>query len=226
MKNQVEAIVLKTLPFQDYHQITTLFTAELGLCNAIGSYSRSPKNPLFGALAPLNHLELFLRPPRNGDLFKIESVSLFNSHNELRKSYDQLHEACQMLNALMKTQVPHKPAPLIFGLLKNYLSLIQEAPFPEAIRSSFQLKLLRHEGLLAITNQCPICHQEPKEISIEEGRTVCKAHCPDHGLTEDESTYFYALALSTSAKLLKEVEPPKTLAPKIEALFSDILHGI
>lgn len=221
MKNRTEAIVLNVIPFQDSHQIATLFTLDGGLCRVIGSYARAPKNALFGILTPLNHIEVSFRPSRS-DLLKIEVASLINTHLDLRQNYDKLECACRMLALLAKAQFPHKPAPLLFTLLKNYLHLMQEAASPEAILASFQLKLLRHEGLISITNVCPLCGSEPKEIGIEEGRTVCKEHSPSNLFTEEETAYFYGLALSTSMAFLKELEAPESLSHKVETLFSSI----
>lgn len=219
MINNIEAIVLNVNPFQDSHQIATLFTSDMGLCRVIGSYSRSPKNALFGILTPLNHIEVSFRPSRS-DLLKIESASLLNAHLKIRKNYDRLQLSCKMLSLIAKTQFPHNSAPLLFTLLATYLNLMQEAKSPEAILASFQLKTVRHEGIISITNACPICGNEPLEIGIEEGRTLCKTHSPSHSFTEEETAYFYALALSTSMKFLKEIEIPESLPPKVENLLT------
>lgn len=225
LPHPIEAIVLHTIPFQDSHLIATLFTREMGLCKAIGSFSRLPKNALFGSLTPLNHIEIMFRPSKN-DLFKIESASILNAYASIRKDYDLLHQACSMLNSLMKFQFPHKPAPILFELLKSYLSLIADSKSPEAILSSFQLKLLRHEGLLSVTDQCRACGATPNEISIEDGRTICATHTThEKRLTEEETAYFYALSLATSIKLLKEIEIPTTLPPKVAILFEEIRNS-
>lgn len=225
LPHPIEAIVLHTIPFQDSHQISTLFTREMGLCKVIGSFSRLPKNALFGTLTPLNHIEVIFRPSKS-DLLKIETASLLNAYTSIRKDYDLLHNACGILNALVKFQFPHKPAPILFELLKSYLSLIANSKSSEAILASFQLKLLRHEGLLSVTDQCRICGATPKEISIEEGRTICAEHTAlEKRLSADETAYFYALSLATSVKLLKEIEVPSTLYPKVAVLFEEIRNS-
>jgi DNA repair protein RecO (recombination protein O) len=220
--HRTEAIVLKVIPFQDAHQIATLFTPDLGLCKAIGSYSRSPKNALFGCMTPLSHIEVIFRPSKS-DLLKIETASLLNPHQELRKSYDLLQLGCSLISCITEFQFPNKPAPLLFNLLKSYLSLLLEARSPEAILASFQLKLLRHEGLIAVTNHCGICGAEPKEIALDEGKTVCASHSsPLERLNEEETTYFYALALATSINLLKEIEIPATLPLKVTQIYETL----
>lgn len=222
LPHPIEAIVLHTIPFQDSHQISTMFTREMGLCKAIGSFSRLPKNALFGSLTPLNHIEVMFRPSKS-DLFKIESASILNAYAPIRKDYDLLHQACGMLNCLVKFQFPHKPAPILFELLKSYLSLIVDAKSPEAILASFQLKLLRHEGLLSVTDQCRACGATSKEISIEDGRTICATHTSvEKRLSEEETAYFYALSLATSIKLLKDIEVPAALPAKVAILFEEI----
>lgn len=222
---KTEAIVLKTTPFQDMHQITTLFTPDRGLCSAIGSYSKSPKGALFGLLAPFNHIELIFKPGRS-ELLKIENGSLLNGHSNIRKSYDLIERGCKILDALLKSQLPNKPAPLLFELLKNYLFLLTEAKSSDAIVASFQVKLLRHEGLIAITNKCPVCSNEPKEIGVEGGQTMCSLHAdPLNCLSEEETSYFYALGLASSINFLKEIEIPATLSSKVNHLYESTLFN-
>lgn len=221
MVNKTEAVVLNCIPFKDSHQLVTIFTLDLGMCRAIGPFSRLSKNALFGMLTPLNLIEVSFRPSRS-DLLKIETASLLNAHLQLRINYERLTHACTMLSLLAKAQFPFKPAPLVFILLKNYLNLMLDAKSPEAVLASFQLKILRHEGLISVTNRCGLCGLEPKEIGFEEGRTVCKTHSPSIFFNEEETAYFYALALSTSTKLLRELEIPDTLLPKTAHLFNEI----
>lgn len=214
-----EAIVLNATPFQDHHQIVSFFTPNLGLCKGICLYSKSPKNARFGIFAPLHHVEVIFRESKN-DLLKIQAGSLLNAHPFLRTSYDALEAALALLAGVLKSQFPHKPAPLLFQLLKSYLEMFKEARSPKALLASFQLKLLRHEGLLAVTNSCGLCQEEPASIAIHEGQVVCSSHSNTSGLTEEETALFYALALSTSTGLLKELEVQDGLAMKVHSLFN------
>lgn len=220
-ENRQEAIVLGAIPFQDAHQIVTLFTKDQGLCRGFASYSRSPKSGLFGMLNPLAHIEVIFRPSK-GDLLKIMSAFVIRHHRELRKSYDRLQLSCQMATSLSQFQLPHKPAPLLFDLFKSYLALIGESAFPQSVLASFQLKLLRHEGLIAVTNRCPLCNAEPEEIALAAGKTICSSHEEASiVLDREETAYFYALALSTSSKLIQEIDIEPPLFSKIQAFFKE-----
>lgn len=220
-----EAIVLKSSPFQETHQMVTLFTQEHGLFRALGTYSRSSKSALFGMLTPLNQIEVVFRPTR-GSLVKVQSASLINAHTPLRSSYERLDHACKMLNCVSNSQFPNKPTPELYQLLRGYLGIMAEAQSPEAILASLQLKLLRHEGLLSVTNKCPLCGNEPEEIAFDEGKTVCASHFTSGHLNQEETSYFYALALATSTKLLKEIEPPESLLPKVTSLFETLMREL
>jgi DNA repair protein RecO (recombination protein O) len=222
--HRTEAIILNATPFQDHHQIVSFFTPDLGLCKGICLHGKSPKNPQFGIFSPLHHVEVIFRESRN-DLLKIQTGSLLNAHPFLRTSFDALQAACKLLAAVSKSQFPHKPAPMLFQLLKSYLEMFKEAKSPKTLLASFQLKLLRHEGLLAVTNRCALCQEEPACIALHEGQVICGSHrqneSPDspYLLSEEETALFYALALSTSISLLQELEVQDGLASKIQALF-------
>lgn len=213
-----EAIVLNASPFQDHHQIITFFTPDLGLCKGICLHGKSPKNAHFGVFAPLHHVEVIFRESRN-DLLKIQAGTLLNGYLFLRSSFDALEAALALLTSISKSQFPHKPAPLLFKLLKSYLEMFKEAKNPKTLLASFQLKLLRHEGLLAVTNKCALCQAEPPSIAIHEGQVVCSHHSTSNALSEEETALFYALALSTSMSLLQELEVQDDLAFKIQTLF-------
>lgn len=222
--HSTEAIILNAIPFQDHHQITTFFTPDLGVCKGISLHNKSPKNPLFGIFSPLHRVEVIFRKTNN-DLLKIQTGSLLNAHLFLRTSYEPLQAACTLLALILKSQLPHKPAPLLFQLLKNYLEMFAKAKTPKTLLASFQLKLLRHEGLLSVTNRCALCQEEPACINLSEGQVICATHQSPSPflLSEDETALFYALALSTSMPFLQELEVQDPLAMKINALFEALV---
>lgn len=217
-----EAIILNATPFQDHHQIVSFFTPDLGLCKGICLHGKSPKNAQFGVFAPLHHVEVIFRESKN-DLLKIQTGSLLNGHPFLRTSFDALQAACKLLAVVSKSQFPHKPSPMLFQLLKSYLEMFKEAKSPKTLLASFQLKLLRHEGLLAVTNRCALCQEEPASIALHEGQVVCGSHHNSslYLLSEEETALFYALALTTSMSLLQELEVQDSLVFKIDSLFEE-----
>lgn len=214
-----EGIVLSVVDFQDYHQIATLLTPDLGVQKLVGSRARSPRSALFGCFQPLNLLEINFR--RTGrDLERAHNVTLLHAHVEIRQSLEKLSAGCGMLTAVSKSQMAHKPVPMLYALLKSYLALLAKAKDGNALLPSFQLKLLRHEGILAIQSQCSQCGLEAEEIAIVGGQVACATHGQGLSFSKEETALFYALALSTSASLLQELAIPVSLASKIADLWT------
>lgn len=198
-----EGIVLQAIPFQDYHLISTLFTKGLGVQKLICPYARARRSPFSGHLLPLNHLEFEFRKTGK-DLGRLENASLIESHADLRNSLAMLEGGCQLLKAVSDSQLFEKPAPLLFDLLCKYLALLPEARSPAAIVASFRLKLLRHDGLIA-----------PKEGGLNQ--VLFQSHFPPFSL--EEHAYLWALTMTTSSALLKELSLPDALPKRIEELF-------
>lgn len=193
-----DAIVLRTTPYGDYHQIATFYTQNYGLLKCASRHSRSPKNKLSALLAPFNELEVyFLLQDR--DLETIQSAQLLNPNLGLRHSLESLASASLCTEALLKTQMPGKSSPLLFALLKKYLELIPEAQSPEAVSASFLLKLLKHEGLLT---------WDSEENFLPH-------------LDRESATILLSLGITTSGSFLKEINPPKEILQLAKELFSE-----
>ncbi len=196
---KTEAIVLKTSPYGDYNQIVTFYTQDFGLVKCAAKFSRSPKNKLSALLAPFNELEAhFLL--RNRDLETLQSAALIHPHLELRSSLETLEAASLCLDALLKTQLPGKSAPLLYALLRKYLTLIPEAVSPEALSASFLLKLLKHEGVLA----------------FEEDNFL-------PGFSRDNAAILLSLGIAGSGSFLKEIHPPKETLEIAKGLFDRLI---
>lgn len=196
-----DAIVLRTTPYGDYHQIATFYTQNYGLLKCAARFSRSPKNKLAPLLAPFNELEVYFLL-RDRDLETIQSAQLLNPNLPLRHSLESLASASVCTEALLKTQMQGKSSPLLFSLLKKYLELIPEAKSPEALSASFILKLLKHEGLLSL---------DEKENFLPH-------------LDRENATILLSLGITTSGSFLKEIEPPKEILEIAKDLFTEHFH--
>ena len=183
-----QGVVLHTAAFQDRHQIATLFTLDYGVCKLFCPYSLSKRSPFFGCFSPMHQVEASWKNSVK-ELSRLLTASLLSTYPAIRTSFEVLQTGCGLLKAVAASQIPFKPAPLLFDLLVSYFTLLPLAQSPAAILASFQLKILRHEGLLS---------------------------CDETFL---DSALIHNLAFSTSANLLKELSLPNTLAEKISRAF-------
>ncbi|MGK5594161.1 MAG: DNA repair protein RecO [Parachlamydiaceae bacterium] len=214
-------IVLHTLPFQDYHQIISLYSAEWGLVRIIIKYAYAKKKPC--AVEALNLIEVVIRPSKN-DLFQAKSVSLINSFLALRKDYAVLTSSLDLLNTLLQTQFPHKPAPILFSLILRYLEWMPKVKYPRNLASSFKLKVLRYDGSLAIQSTCAHCSMELSNMVINQGQLYCHAHPEYQGLyfSNLERIQLETLAINRSLIRFEENFISSELEEKINSLFAEL----
>lgn len=173
--HRVEGIILKVIPFGDYDQILSLFTAEIGLVKLFIKGSRSRKRGLQGICIPLTGVEAIYKE-KNSELFGCQEMTLIESYRFLRNDLNYLKAACDMLNAVESTQLPCKPAPQLYALLLYFLARIPDCTDLAALTASFRLKLLRHEGLITFPLECLFCQATLKNAFHFQGETFCEAH--------------------------------------------------
>jgi DNA repair protein RecO len=144
-----EGIILHTIDFKDYDKILSLFTPDHGLVKAIlyraRAKGKTPVEPLV--------LGDFLLSPARGELLPCREMSVQNRYLSLRDHYHQLEAGCDLVQAILQSQMVEKPAPDLYKLLKYYLERLGLAKDPRALAASFRLKILNHEGLLNLDEE-------------------------------------------------------------------------
>ncbi len=135
-----EGIVLKTIRYDDTSEIITVLTRQLGIITIIYKPGKKSHYP------PLFEGEFTLRKGKN--FFYIVDVKQTFHHIEIRQSFDAIETAFKMIQYLLKTQLPLKAAPQLFGLFSGCLKKICHPGCSEKIEYLFLAKLLLHEGHL------------------------------------------------------------------------------
>lgn len=219
---KTEGIILQALPFQNYDQILSVFTFNEGLIKLIlkGAYSSKKGN---GAHTNPLTLAEFLFTKGRSELFLCRDVYPINSFLKLRQDLPSLEAACDLLQAILSSQLTHKPAPALYALLQAYLEKMPEAAHPPTLNSSFRLKILRHEGLLHLAAKCSHCEAEFESCAIYEGECYCPAHAPINALifNQHEKKLLEQMAF---CQYLSEIIPlflPVHLPSKIKRLFQE-----
>lgn len=162
----MEAIVLKSTPYQESGRVISLFTKTHGILSAIAPRIGKKNVSLTNILSPLSHSHFELTRGKS-DLHKINDASLISSFLPIRENLDRLTAASSILQTLSKTQLPEKPATPLFNLLILYLTRLQTSKNPKALSLSFQIKLLRYDGLFPSKKEdSPILLKEEEWTSL------------------------------------------------------------
>jgi len=199
-KHQIEGITLHAFDFKEYDRIVTVFSEEMGVISLIVKGANRKKKGTASALAtPLSCGE-FIFSAGKGDLFTYRDGTIYDQFLSLRHDFDTLDTAGSMLQITKKTLLPNKPAPLLYRLLKTFLSGLSDCSPPENALISFKLKMLHHEGLLPLG---------PDAVY----------DCGEVVFSDEERQLIFCLAASRSLKQITSLYIPYEFSEKISYLF-------
>lgn len=220
MHQSAKGIILKAASFQDYDQILTVFSEDLGLIKII--FKNSKKHPAY-LTTPLTQAE-FIYVKGKSDLLKCLEISPINTHAALRGSLEVLEASGDILRALLKTQPLQVPTPDLYKLTSCYLKNLPLIANPYLLADSFKLKILRHDGLLSLKPMCTKCECSLQELFMSQGESYCSFHTPHNALefNTEETTALLILAYSQSFSQLELIHLTPNLREKIKILFLEI----
>jgi DNA repair protein RecO (recombination protein O) len=122
--------------------------------------------------------------------------------------------------------MPHAPAPHLYQLLVSYLQNLPHCQFPHAAVASFQLKVLRHEGLISLLPICSICRTDLHHQFLAQGESFCSLHAPAFALElcPEETLLLQNLAFCKTFSQIAKISLSDAFKRKIKTLFWDRLH--
>lgn len=222
---QTEGIILQASPYQDYHQILSVFSKDFGLIKLIYKYSLSKKKQNKGILTPLSCWE-FAFTQKTGELKKCEDAEYQNGFLELRNSIEKLEAACLMAKSILQTQELEVPTPLLYALFMAYLQKLSLVQDPFILSSSFLLKILIHDGWANLQPTCSICQTAIQEAFLYQGEVFCPSHQMPNAFVFDDEEFLLLcnLAYQRSFQYLREWTGSKIFHQKILHLFTHILN--
>lgn len=219
MKHETtEGIVLRCLDYQERSRILTLFTPSGLLSVIIKAVSR--KKPQTIALSsPFCCAEWHFERGR-GEIVKMIDGSILKDFYALRQTYTHIRVMGGLAQAILLSQAPGKPAHLLYEQFKSYLDKVCTAHSPEVLCTSFYLKTLKYEGLLALSKHCVHC-QKPNASALHQGESFCPFSAPSSSMrfSKEEWQKLLDLTDARSFSELEQITVPSSLAETIEAYF-------
>ncbi len=201
----LEGIVLRSVALQEGRCILTLFTPQEGLASVATPRTFAHEMRLASATALLSRSEFCCRKG-NSDIYRLREAHQIESFDGLRTQFAKISAAGELLHLILRSQLSGRPAPLLYELMLAYLRRLTSSQHPLALVISFQLKLLKHEGLFAWTHALPRTMQELASF------------------TEDD---WLNLGLLTGSRSFTEIEAVSVTPPlgeKVSALFETLIR--
>jgi len=221
---RTEGVILQALSFGDHDQILTVFSRDIGVQKFFYKGGQAPKRKKGGVSVPLTRAEIVYRI-RGSDLYPCKEISTLSQNLALRKNLEILESACDMIEAILKTQLPGKAAPELYLLFIKYLEALPLSPYPASLKCSFFLKLLNHEGYLASLNQCSFCRDSLTALFFSRGEGFCENHRLPDALVFDSLELISLLILVYSRTLseISELKLPEILKKKIQKMLKEFV---
>ena len=215
MEETTQGICLQAIPYLNNGRILKVFTPEEGLLTVMA------KKKSLVSLAPFCIGEWVIKKGR-GEIGTLVDGSTTDSLLELRTSYLALTAAGSIARDLLSTQMPGKNSPALYQLACSYLKRSAQFPNPTILSSSFRMKLLLHEGLLALREECAVCGA--KGFCLMRGETVCAAHAsaPYSSFSKEEWEALFQLTFTRQFSLLQTVTLSPALQREIDVLFEGL----
>lgn len=215
-----EGLVLRSLDYRDHQKIITLFTKTRGVISLIVKGISQKKSHLLSLTSPFTHGEYCFSIGRS-DLYQFKEGHPLTTHLALRSNLKHLQAASAMIHALLASQLPGKPAPKLYALTLTYLGKLSQSKDTASLTSSFLLKLLKHEGHLALSPHCVHCQRPATHLC--HGEPHCPAHLPGKGypFTKGEWEALMVLTETRSIKTLEETVVSLALQEKITTLVRE-----
>ncbi len=219
-QERCEGIVLRSIDFKERQKIVTVFTREKGLLSVIIKGISYKKSHLVALSSLFCEGEFIFRRTR-GDIGVFLDGSIIEESLFLREDYTYLQTAGSLAKAVLHSQMPQKPAPLLFELLKAYIKQIKNID-PHLLLASYYLKLLQHEGLFNWNSTCSICQKSPANF-LENGDNLCSEHASMNARSFSKEEAELVGKLSSLRKFgeLAEVKASFDFYKKIENYFKE-----
>lgn len=221
-----EGIILRVIPFQDYHQIVSIFTLGAGLIKVLHKGSRSQRKNGKSPCMPLTKVEVSYYE-KKGEIFGCHELNCTDMFSNLRTDLCFLETGCDLLQVILDSQLMGKEAPLLYHLLYTYLKKIPQTANPWLLAASFRLKLLKHDGLIGFPFICNECGNVLySEIYTRDSESWCAVHRPKQCIEWDatELRVIYRLAESQSFTEISLLDLSPILLAKITLFFTKCLH--
>ncbi len=186
---QCEALVLSSVDYGEADRVVTFLTAENGKVPAIAKNARKSKRRFLGALELFTWLSIQITQSK-GALYRLESANVLNGFGGLRNDMETLVYASYSAELTRELSREKEPQPILFDLLRGFLTDLAEGGKGMVELISFELKALAAAGFMPRLDCCVCCGTRGKEFRFDaqQGGVLCLPCAKGSGMTISQET--------------------------------------
>ena len=102
-------------------------------------------------IIPFTQVEITYFPSKHGDCFYLQEAVILSQTDLYQQKFEYIEVIGKISATILHSQLPGKLSPLLYTLCVSYTSYLPKSLDPHTTLCSFYLKLLRYEGLIAVS---------------------------------------------------------------------------
>jgi DNA repair protein RecO (recombination protein O) len=147
MTESATGLIVRTRPLTESSLIIHWLTPELGRLATVAKGARKPKSTFRGKLDLFYLADFNFARSRRSDLHTLREVVLRETHADLRRDLSFLQQASYCAALIEQATETETPIPVVYELMREFLSILPKQPCRPQILLAFELKLLLDLGL-------------------------------------------------------------------------------
>jgi len=178
MSMQIEALVLNSFDYQEYHKIIKVISPTHGLFSVFVGYANKGKSRYRALVEPLTKVQLYLRPPLKVDgLYTLLSGEIEDALYNIKSDFEITYLALELVDILLKSNLDDKEYLYFYRILNELLTyeILTVAKFIFGM-TIFKAKLTLILGISPAIDCCVNCGSVSKIITacVTEGGLICE----------------------------------------------------
>ncbi len=169
MIKKVEALVLRSIDYQESSKILTIFTRELGASGVIVKGARRAKNKFGASLEPLAHIHAVLYIKESRELQLLTDAELISSFPKIQRDFEKLFLSLSILELVYIITRHDGQSESLFDLLIETLKIIENATNSVVLLFYyFEVRVIELLGFQPSIEGCASCNKNVYDL-LDQG---------------------------------------------------------
>ncbi len=172
-----KAIILKNQDLRETSVLATFFTKDFGKISGIMKGVRGALNQTNNSLEPFSLSEIIFYKRKRGNLYTVSQCDLVEYFKNIREDYKRIIYATYFIDLLNAVTIFEDKNDMLFELVLETLSVLNQGKEPESTKSIFEVKTLMLSGFRPRIDACIKCERpilRQAKFSIRYGGLLCK----------------------------------------------------
>ena len=152
-----EAVLLRSVPYQEADLVVTLYTRDRGKLSAMARGARGSKRRFGAGLALFVLARAELRPARSGDLWTLTSFDVVRDFRAVAGDIAAMAHASYGVELVRELAAPEQPDVGVLDLLVELFETLFAVGASPIVLRAFELRLLAAVGLAPALDRCIGC---------------------------------------------------------------------